>query len=663
MKLLRCKVVAFGKLKNFEYEFTGGLNTIKQDNGWGKSTLATFVKAMFYGLDDGKRSVAENERTRFKPWNSTEAFGGSVEFKWGEGEYRIERFFGAKKSDDTVRLFDKKTGKQFDRTEDLGGRIFSIDEAGFLSTTFFSQKDFEVKSNTSLTAKFNEVNEIQDTAMFDKAVAKLDAKAKSYKYSGNRGIIPEIKDEIYSVNGEIERARRAGSEAEKIKETLGFYEKENARLSAYKEKLTERIGVAGKAEAAAIRRARYLKCAEEIRLLSERKRAADYVLNGNRVNLETISGLKGYAADLVKNGERERMIESDVKTLEEAEKNKFDGTKSKKIACFSAAGLATIIAIILLFALSGAAKWVFSVALFIVAAIFVACAVTVKPRKNDDSLYLKKKTELDEYRAMNAECARSLDNILAGYNADKSRGYAAAINEIENAYFLSKDLTEKINAATAEAETLKKEGADKIVETTTDNVDALNAELKAVQAEYDKNSRALADKRLYLRSYETESDSLCDLENKKAELADRLKQAEEQSDLVKTTLEFLKQADENLKVKYRAPLAESLNKYLSYIAGSVKADIDTDLKVSVEESGGNRETDYYSKGYRNLFEICKRFALTDVLFTDEKPFIVLDDPFYNLDDEKLKQSLSLIKKLSESYQIIYLVCHESRVAE
>lgn len=662
MKLLRCKVVAFGNLKNFEYEFTGGLNTVKQDNGWGKSTLATFVKAMFYGLDDGKRSVAENERTRFKPWNSTDAFGGSVEFKWGEGEYRIERFFGAKKSDDTVRLFDKKTGKQFDRTEDLGGRIFSIDEAGFLSTTFFSQKDFEVKSNTSLTAKFNEVNEIQDTALFDKAVAKLEAKARSYKYSGNRGIIPEIKDEIYSVNGEIERARRAGSEAEKIKETLVFYEKENARLSAYKEKLTERIGVAGKAEAVAIRRARYLKCAEEIELLSERKRAADYVLNGNRVNLETISGLKDYAAELVKNGERERMIESDVKTLEEAETRKPDGTKRKKIACFSAAGVAAIIAIILLFALSGAVKTIAAIFL-VVAAIAVACAVTIKPPKNDDSLYLKKKAELDEYRAMNAECARSLDNILAGYNADKSRGYAAAINEIENAYSLSKDLAEKINAATAEAETLKKEGADKTVEATADNVDALNAELKAVQTEYDKNSRALADKRLYLRSYETESDSLCDLENKKAELADRLKQAEEQSDLVKTTLEFLKQADENLKIKYRAPLAESLNKYLSFIAGNVKADIDTDLKVSVEETGGNRETDYYSKGYRNLFEICKRFALTDVLFTDEKPFIVLDDPFYNLDDKKLKQSLSLIKKLSESYQIIYLVCHESRVAE
>ena len=79
------------------------------------------------------------------------------------------------------------------------------------------------------------------------------------------------------------------------------------------------------------------------------------------------------------------------------------------------------------------------------------------------------------------------------------------------------------------------------------------------------------------------------------------------------------------------------------------------------EKEGNKLPEYYSKGYQNLFEICKRFALTDVLFTGEKPFIILDDPFYNLDDEKIKTSLALIKELSNEYQIIYFVCHESRV--
>ena len=45
----------------------------------------------------------------------------------------------------------------------------------------------------------------------------------------------------------------------------------------------------------------------------------------------------------------------------------------------------------------------------------------------------------------------------------------------------------------------------------------------------------------------------------------------------------------------------------------MNAQIDIDLNVSIQESDGIKVADYYSKGYQNLIEICKRFALTDVL--------------------------------------------------
>ena len=52
MKLVRCYVSSFGKLNDFSYDFNDNLNVIKQDNGWGKSTLATFIKAMFFRRKD-----------------------------------------------------------------------------------------------------------------------------------------------------------------------------------------------------------------------------------------------------------------------------------------------------------------------------------------------------------------------------------------------------------------------------------------------------------------------------------------------------------------------------------------------------------------------------------------------------------------------------------
>jgi uncharacterized protein YhaN len=55
-----------------------------------------------------------------------------------------------------------------------------------------------------------------------------------------------------------------------------------------------------------------------------------------------------------------------------------------------------------------------------------------------------------------------------------------------------------------------------------------------------------------------------------------------------------------------------------------------------------------------------RLALIDCLYPDEKPFVVLDDPFVNYDDEKMDLCKKLIKEVSKKYQVVYFTCHESR---
>ena len=94
MILNKVFVSSFGNLKNYSQDFSIGVNVIKEENGFGKSTLATFIKCMFYGITDGKKSIAENERVRFKPWNSTEKFGGYVVFTFKGQRYKLERYFG-----------------------------------------------------------------------------------------------------------------------------------------------------------------------------------------------------------------------------------------------------------------------------------------------------------------------------------------------------------------------------------------------------------------------------------------------------------------------------------------------------------------------------------------------------------------------------------------
>ena len=42
-------------------------------------------------------------------------------------------------------------------------------------------------------------------------------------------------------------------------------------------------------------------------------------------------------------------------------------------------------------------------------------------------------------------------------------------------------------------------------------------------------------------------------------------------------------------------------------------------------------------------------------------FVILDDPFVNLDDAHAAQALELLRTLALERQILYLTCHSSRV--
>lgn len=94
MKLIRCHIENFGVLSDFDFVFDDGLTTICQGNGFGKSTFATFIKAMFYGFPrTGARNIVENERKRYDPWQGGK-YGGYLEFEIQDTSYRVTRYFG-----------------------------------------------------------------------------------------------------------------------------------------------------------------------------------------------------------------------------------------------------------------------------------------------------------------------------------------------------------------------------------------------------------------------------------------------------------------------------------------------------------------------------------------------------------------------------------------
>ena len=68
-----------------------------------------------------------------------------------------------------------------------------------------------------------------------------------------------------------------------------------------------------------------------------------------------------------------------------------------------------------------------------------------------------------------------------------------------------------------------------------------------------------------------------------------------------------------------------------------------------------------SLGLKEVTDFCMRLALTDAMYEKEKPFIVLDDPFVNYDENNLSGAKKVLDAVSKDYQVLYFTCHESRI--
>ena len=176
MKIIRCHIENFGKFSDYTMSFDEKKkNVICEENGWGKSTLAAFIRVMFYGFDnDGKRDEYENERKRFKPWQGG-VYGGQVIFEAGEKVYEASRVFGTKDKDDVFVLKEENSGlESSDFTKKLGEELFGLDSKSFERSIFVSQNACDTRVTDGISAKLgNLTDSTDDINNYEKASKKL----------------------------------------------------------------------------------------------------------------------------------------------------------------------------------------------------------------------------------------------------------------------------------------------------------------------------------------------------------------------------------------------------------------------------------------------------------------------------------------------------------
>ena len=720
MKLIECYVNNFGVLSDFSFDFKDGLNVIKEENGFGKSTLAAFIKSMLFGLEDTKRpSLSENDRKKYEPWQGG-SWGGSLTLSCDKKTYRIERSFFKKASLDEIRVFDTETEKPVDifSEKSPGEFLLGIDRDGFERTVFLSERDIDDKKvNNSVSAKLSRLTGVAfDMSELDGATKILDEERKHYQKHGGSGAIAEIKEKISELD--YKRRELLSLEAKHEEDAKVLLEKENEikKLKVLAEKEIE------EEKKSALLKDRYQEYKRKLAEKQEYDLRAEKIKEffaGKIPEKETIYTANSLIDELAKlNKERAELesklslfpatsSESDIddaahlslkirenhekiKELE-SEKTNTGATRVKKIKLLSIVG-ASLIAL-------GAALAFLLLPLVLISALGAALLIAALSQSNkNDSSPLSEK--IDAVIRENDECEKKLAQFftrlgLEGASSDFAIPELRQRNREKEALLRSlSDKNERLS--------LLHENYQRIIlayPTVNDHPSAelsaksdsfaylassserLAAEIRELaenfnfteNCEFDGNSGERARDRLILKerelsllknAFSLDEVSLEELDVINASLEslrEEEKAAEYKFETIKKTKNYLEAAKDSLTLKYLGKTREAFSNYVESISKSLgKFGIDTSFQITKNEGGQTRAKDSYSKGTKQLYDFALRLSFSDSLYEGELPFLMLDDPFAYFDDIRLDAALSLIGELSKTRQIIYFTATESR---
>lgn len=234
MRLLNCHIENFGKLHDFSMDFSAGCNTICQENGFGKSTLASFIRVMFYGfLGESKRNNLENERKRYQPWQGG-IYGGSLSFEVGAKQYCLRRVFHDKMQNDEFELRDQKTNLiSTDYTEHIGEELFGVNQESFIRTVYIGQNDMVTSSTDDINAKIgNLTDDTNDLNRFEEADKKLTDYINALSPKRKTGSIYKLKEEASALHTKI---RALQGIEDSIKQQMNLMDQKRDEIAHLKE--------------------------------------------------------------------------------------------------------------------------------------------------------------------------------------------------------------------------------------------------------------------------------------------------------------------------------------------------------------------------------------------------------------------------------------------
>lgn len=687
MKLEKAHIENFGKLKNFDVQFNEESNLLLENNGWGKSTLAAFIRIMFFGFqNENKSSVVENERKKYDPWQGG-VYGGQLTFAVGKKKYRIERTFGKTRNEDRFVLYDAiKNLPSVDYSENIGEEVFSIDAESFMRSIFIGQDDCETNATIQIQKRIGNVaKKIEDIEDYEKAWQRLQEKILEMSPENKEGSLYKLEKSIAGVESILEKSQGVEEKMDELQQKEKDCLEKRKECLAKQEQLSTELSQKEKRKEQAMLHQEYLTRTEEFTRAKENydRKRKDFPKTVPQI--EILQVIRQMAHEIQPEQEeihiKEQKFADKVPSRSHAEEvldvSILPEVKLKLVASglffvLCVVGAVALRGIVLAFSISAMLGAVAGLLFFIRALLEIKELVGEKeedllPDQSEEVWSEEEREELKELEKLKIEHQKKVDTVekylhSTGFsvNEDMVVQLDQMLSDVTELFRLKKtkqtseEILKKFIAANPGCEREKEE---EIVP------EKENRELAEMVALIKKHDRELASIKEEIHNLQRSYDERMEIQALYERAKEEYREEKERYDILCKSKLHLEEARRNFGTKYMEPIKVAFDKYYVLLTGKSNEEfvLDDHLNLSLKSAGKQREISLMSEGYRDLIGLCMRMALIETMYVVEKPFLILDDPFVNLDNSKMGEAMKFLEKISKEYQMIYFSCHSSRM--
>ncbi len=705
----KIEIIAFGKLKNAIVVPEKGINILSAPNESGKSTLAAFIKFVFYGFAGGRtKSLAENEKKLYTPWDS-DVSEGSIHISAENVKYIVRRRCPSS-GKEVCEIINRATGKPEFSGSVPGEVFFGVSEAVFARTLFFKQLTLPQSEDGIVAEKLRNIAISADEEVgTQKALKRLNDCKNELKGKMGNGLIPAAERERDAVEEALNFSESMRQEIQALRNSIKF---RSEKISEAENKLLEL-----NAEKENIDKYEAFLQLKKLKILSEEEKIACREYSDASSDLKLLPDSAVFGSLTSKNSELvsekrnyEMLFENFNKAKAENEKQKanvenVDELQSIKKSFMELKGKSTLfLGIGLPLSLLGVALlFVNEIIAAVVAVIGMCLAVfgavlSLKAKKVLNNKGFSSLSEMD-YEAEKrkvlyihyTETSKNLAEQEKQLETSKLRfeQLKQELNEeieryidmegedngkrIERILLLSSQINEKKAVWQAKKSALENALSGIDPEALAEqargaypperDVSAVEKELRFYGSQFKQLSELNRENELECATLEAKSGDPAVLKGKLDSLNARIRELTLKYKAYEKAMKLISESADYMKSMVMPMLGERADEYFSLSTGGKYSSLELDTKLSMTFGEDfRRSCDYLSAGTRGSAYLSLRLALADMIFGGCGVPMLLDDAFVRIDDMRLREMAKAIIMASEKHQI-FILTHGNREAD